>query len=511
MFNDVKVYGHRALPWCLATALVGSVHGVHAQDTAAALSLQAVVAQVRELNKDILIKRAEKGIAATGLDRAAAAFQPIASVSVTDGRNRIPSTYEERLSRGTAGLRDPFYLRDGQDYTAGVSQLLPSGAKLEAKSTLSRFITNINQAQPDRPLGAKDNRSFWGLTLTQPLAKDGGVAVTQARGLVAKLDLAVAEHTQSDTESSVVADATMAYYELVLAQQRVGAAHEKIRTGQGLLNQARELARQGRLPETEVWEVENALYRYQAGLSESVHAERERLNRLNTLLMRTADAGAPNWRASDALPAVSPLDAVASDALRRAMENRPDFLMRKKLLEREGVQLVYAQNQALPRIDLVATYGQNGLAYALRTALSPNVLNDNPTWTLGLQMQMPLGENRQGRADVMAAQLRRENALLALKAMEVQIANDIDTSLSMRASALERWTHWQSVAQREQQQLELERSRFAAGRSGMREILMREERAVNARLMQQEQQLAFAKAQVILESTQGTLLQRWPS
>lgn len=510
MVNYVKVCGHRALPWCLATALVGWVNGVHAQDTATALSLQAVVAQVRELNKDILIKRAEKGIAATGLDRAAAAFQPIASVSLTDGRNRIPSTYEERLSRGTAGLRDPFYQRDGQDYTAGVSQLLPSGAKLEAKSTLSRFITNINQ-QDGRPEGAKDNRSFWGLTLTQPLAKDGGVAVTQARGMVAKLDLAVAEHTQSDTESSVVADATMAYYELVLAQQRVGAAHEKIRTGQGLLSQARELARQGRLPETEVWEVENALYRYQAGLSESVHAERERLNRLNTLLMRTAGAGSPVWRASDALPAVSPLDAVASDALRRAMENRPDFLMRKKLLEREGVQLVYAQNQVLPRIDLVATYGQNGLAYALRTALSPNVLNDNPTWTLGLQMQMPLGENRQGRADVMAAQLRRENALLALKALEVQIANDIDTSLSMRASAIERWTHWQSVAQREQQQLELERSRFAAGRSGMREILMREERAVNARLMQQEQQLAFAKAQVVLESAQGILLQRWPS
>jgi outer membrane protein TolC len=127
---------------------------------------------------------------------------------------------------------------------------------------------------------------------------------------------------------------------------------------------------------------------------------------------------------------------------------------------------------------------------------------------MGLQMQIPLGENRQGRADIAAANLRRENALLAIKALEVQIANDIDTSLKMRASAAERWSHWQDVARREQQQLELERKRFSAGRSEMREILMREEKTVNSRLMVLEQQVAFAKAQVILESAQGTLLQR---
>jgi outer membrane protein TolC len=303
--------------------------GVQAQDKPSTLSLQALVSQVRELNKDILTKRAEKDIAATAIDRAAAAFQPVASVTATDGRNRQPSTYEERLSR--PGAVDSFYQRDGQDVTAGVSQLLPTGAKLEAKSSLSRFITNVNQAQPDRPAGAKDNHTFWGLTVTQPLAKDGGVEVTQARGLVAQLDLAVAQHTQSDTESSVVADATLAYYELVLAQHRVSAAHEKIRTGQGLLSQARDLSRQGRLPETEVWEVENSLSRFQAGLSEAMQAERERLNRLNTLLMRAAGAGAPVWRAADPLPEVTIRDAVAAESLSLAMENRPDFLMQKKL------------------------------------------------------------------------------------------------------------------------------------------------------------------------------------
>ena len=502
---------HRYLTLCCVVAMSATplAWGQTSPTEPKVLSLKDLVTQVREANKDIRSKLAEKNIAATGLDRAAAAFQPMASLSATNGHNRLPNTYEEALTRGQAS----YYLRDGQDYSMGVSQLVSTGAKLEAKATLSRFITNINQMAANRPDGAKDNRSFWGLTVTQPLAKDAGTTVTMARTVVAELDLAVADHTQAETESSVVAEAVMAYYDLVQAQHRVAAAQEKILNGQRLLKEARGLFRQGRLPETDVWEVENSLSRFQAGLSEAEQGLRERVNRLNTLVMNATGSDAKAWRASDALPDVSNGLAGwdAGQALRLALNSRSDFLMQKKVLEREGVQLVYAENQSLPRIDLIASYGRNGLAYAASTAFSGATMSEYPTWTVGVQMQIPLGENRQGRADVAAANLRRENALLALKALEVQIANDIDTGLHMRASALERWQQWQEVARREQQQLDLERKRFAAGRSEMREILMREEKSVNSRLMALEQQVAFAKAQVILESAQGILLKRWHS
>lgn len=506
--RNVRMQG--LLPRCLLLVWALGSSAVQAQgndQVTVPLTLKALVSQVREANKDIRSKQTERGIAETGLDRASAAFQPVASVSATNGHNRLPNTYEEALTRGQAS----FYLRDGQDYSAGVSQLLPTGAKVEAKATLSRFITNINQMAVGRPEGAKDNRSYWGVTLTQPLAKDGGYTVTMARTVVAELDLSAADHTQAETESSVVAEATLTYYELVLAQHRVEASREKIRNGERLLAEARALARQGRLPESDVWEVENSLSRFHAGLKEAEQGLRERLNRLNTMVMHSAGAAPAAWRASDSLPDVARVQEDAALAYRVALESRQDFLLQKKLLEREGVQLVYAQNQALPRIDLVASYGRNGLAYSASTAFSGGTMSEYPSWTLGLQVQIPLGENRQGRADVAAANLRRENALIAVKALEVQIVNDIDTGMHMRASAAERWIHWQDVARREQQQLELERKRFVAGRSEMREILMREERSVNSRLMALEQQVAFAKAQVVVESAQGTLLKRWNS
>jgi outer membrane protein TolC len=519
MGQHCESWTQRALPALfLLTALAAACSSAWAQSAAvpapAALSLRELVSQLREVNKDIRSKRAEKDIAATGMDRAAAAFSPMATLSATDGRNRQPNTYEEKLTRDEAS----FYLRDGQDYSVGVSQLLPTGAKIEAKSTLSRFITNINE-KDGRPPGARDNRTFWGLTLTQPLAKDGGTEVTRARTVVAQLDTAVAQHAQAETESSVVAEAVMAYYDLVLAQHRVQAAQEKIRTAQRLLVEARALVRQGRLPESDLLEVENSLSRFQAGLAESVQGQRERQNRLRTLLMSAQEPQAAGWQAVDALPEVDVGKASGTaagaapneQALRLALESRPDYLMQKKVSEREGVQLVYAQNQALPRIDLVASYGRNGLAYSVSNAFGWSAMSEYPTWSIGVQVQVPLGENKMGRADIAAASLRRENALLTLKALEVQIANDIDTSVNLLGSAVQRWSHWHDVARREQQQLEVERKRFASGRSDIREILAREERSINSRLMVLEQQAAYAKAQVVLESAQGILLRRWAS
>lgn len=468
---------------------------------AEALSLRDVVARLREVNRTILSKQAEAGITATGIERADAAFQPQASLGAVRGRSRQKNTFEEELIRQNLGVYD----REGTDYSAGVSTVLPStGAKLEVKSSVSRFITNNNRNDPLRPPGAYDNRSATGVSLTQPLARDAGAEVTQAKLNMARLDTAAAEHAGLDTEASVVAEAILAYHELVFAQQRVDAAQEKITTSTHLLAEARALQRQGRLAQNDVWEVENALGRYKSALSEAVHNQRERSNRLRAMLMLEASVV---LKASDPLPSVEGARPDAAESLRIALSKRDDFQMRKVQAEREGLQLAYARNQKLPRIDLVASYGVNGLEYTTRQALDLGRARDYPGWSLGLQVNVPLGANKQAQADLVAAQLRREDALLALKAIEVQIAADIDTSVALLASMNERWVLWREVAAREAEQLQAERSKFAAGRSDTRELLLRQERVINARLSVMEQQVGLARAGTLLQAAQGTLLE----
>lgn len=471
---------------------------------AEALSLRDVVARLRETNRSILSKQAEAAITATGIERAESAFQPQLNIAALRGVTTQKRTFEEALLQSDRGI----YRREGNDVSVGVSTVVPAtGAKLEVKSALSRFLTN--QPDPQRPSDdAAYNRSTLGFSLTQPLARDAGAEVTQARVNMARLDTVAADHASRDTEISVVAEAILAYHELVFAQQRVSAAQEKINTSTRLLGEAQALRRLGRLAQTEVWEVENALARYRSALSEAIQNQRERSNRLRAMLMM--DPSPTLFRAVDELPAVETTPVDATESLRIALSKRDDYLMRKTQAEREGIQLVYAKNQKLPRIDLVASYGLSGLEFSGRQALEWQRMQNYPAWTLGVQVNVPLGANKQADADLQAALLRREDALLAVKALETQIAVDIDTSAALLTSMTERWTLWREVATREGEQLAAERVKFNAGRSDTRELLLRQERVINARLSVQEQQVGYARARTLLQAAQGLLMERLP-
>lgn len=470
------------------------------------ISLKEFIARVRADNRAILGKRAEKELALTGVDRANAAFQPVLSVSALNSYSNQRNTLEEEFSRNFLDN----YERKGQDYMAAVSGLLPTGAKVELKTSLSRFMTNINRSQGGILEGDYYHRSNYGFSITQPLLKDGGAEVTSAKVRVAELDTRAAEHGRHETEISVVAEAAMAYYELVFAQERVKAAGERVEAGVRLLEQAKTLVAAGRLPQSDIWEVENSLGRYRAALSEARQILLDRSNRLrNFMVLAAHEASEPRLGAAEGLPEQLPAPKSFAESMGEARANRADLLMRKAMLERESVQYDFALNQARPRLDLVANYGKNGLAFTSRDAFSSSNTRDYPNWTFGVQFSIPLGTNLQGQADLKAAAIRRSDAALALRALELAIGNDIETTLSLRESAAERLSLLQDVAGREQKYLELERKRLEAGRSDMREILVREERAINARLGVAEQRLAAVKADLMLQAAQGVLLNRF--
>jgi len=468
------------------------------------LGLPQFVRLVLQANKAVRSKRHEQELADAAVGRAGAIFQPQLEVSAVNGNSRVQNTLEEGLLRQGLGQ----YERKGQDLSAGVSSLLPSGAKVEVKGTMARFLTNINENL--RGSDANDYKTFYGLSVTQPLARDAGVEVTGARVRVAELEAGAARQATADTESSTVADAVLSYHDLGLAQLRLAAWNEKIAMAQRLAGDAQSLARLGRLANTEIWEVDNNLARYRAGASEAQQALVERINKLRGLLLLGASDGWAPLRAADAPPQVSPIRLDLEQDLQTARDKRPDYRMRRLMLEREDVQLTFAQNQMLPRVDLVASYGLNGLAQSAQPSLTLNRTSDFPTWTLGVRLNVPLGENRQAAADLKAAQIRRNDAQLGLKAVESALANDIDSSHAVIRSSIERHRLFAEIADREARLVQALRQRLLAGRSEMRELLISEERVINSRTAMQEQAVAHAKGLTLLALAQGTLLERFP-
>lgn len=458
------------------------------------LSLPAFLQRARQSNKSVAARRSEAEIASTAVQRAQGAFETQATLSSSVGATRQANTKEEELIR-----RGGIYDRESADLSATVSRLLGTGTRIEGKATLSRFLTNVSNDQ--------EYRTYFGVTLTHPLARDSGQEAALARVKVAEAEVAGAQAAARDTEGSTVAESIFAYWDLVLAQHRAAHAAEKVTMGERLLAQAQALRRQGRIPDSQAWDVENDLIRYRAAVVEAQVAQAEAINRVARLLAQALQPGAPGLRAVDPLPDAPRQPPDAQQILARALEARPDLRQRFAALERERIQAGYAANQARPKLDLVASYGVNGGPGSSQAA-SPGFLKDFPSWSLGVQMAMPLGGNQQARADIQAARLRLSEAQRQIDVLRTEIANDVATGLALLAGAAQRWEFWAEISRREERQVQLERQRLESGRSDVRELLFREERAINARMAVVEQQVAWAKADALVEAAQGTLLER---
>jgi len=115
--------------------------------------------------------------------------------------------------------------------------------------------------------------------------------------------------------------------------------------------------------------------------------------------------------------------------LQLAFANRPDFQSALADAEAQDVRLRFAKNQLLPQLDLVASYGLNGLSTTYSEGFNQSLTGHTPSWSVGLTFRVPLG-NIQARAQRDLALAQKEQALLRIKQTELAIGVDIDTVLS---------------------------------------------------------------------------------
>lgn len=134
------------------------------------------------------------------------------------------------------------------------------------------------------------------------------------------------------------------------------------------------------------------------------------------------------------------------------LTNRVELRRQKWQIKSLQLQLMAARSLVRPRLDAVGSYGINGfgdhlLGQTVDVGGQPvnnafgNMTNDDmASWTMGLQMSMPIGF-RQARSQVrnLELQLARANAVLA--SQEKRIAHDISTSIQNIAAS---WTSAQT-------------------------------------------------------------------
>jgi outer membrane protein TolC len=464
------------------------------------LSLTNFTQRVIAYNDSIQMRLLELAVSNRRVKAERGIFEPELFSTIDRVGNRRENTAQQRVSSSYELL----FSELNNVYNGGIEFLVPTGARVRLGYTLQDLANNYQKKYFSLD---EEFQAFAGTSIVQPLLKNGWQMATLANIRLAALASDVAFQEYRRQMMVVLSTAEAAYWDLYLAQEQLRLSQESVALANSILNDVRVSFEVGRSNELDVVQAEAGLALRKSKMSEAEHKLHDAINRLMAFYSGAVVSSNAIIKAVTP-PEIAEVDLNYFTAWTEAFETNPDYLMQRKKLVEEDVRVAYARNQRWPQLDVKASYGLNGLGTTPAGAMEDIEKAGFSSWSIGMEFRFPLAGGIKGRNELAAAKLRKQQAILALKEVEVQIANALDTSLHKVRSAGENVTNYQAVVALNQNLFETELARLQVGRSDSRRVLEVERDLFEAKTAALENLIQYQKATLELELIKGSTLKR---
>ncbi len=467
------------------------------------LSLQEYILQVLEQNQNLAAQRLGYQASLWEQKRESAIFEP--ELVASAGRQYLEreNTVEQERSQSSR-----IFVERTNEYNAGIEGLLPLGTRYRFGTKLENISNSLTSFLSDLDTFEDEFRTFSGFTVTQPLLKDAGTGVTMAKIHLAEAASEIQYQELRRRIMMLIAQAETLYWDLVNAQEQVRMRNESVVAAKQILEDNQARVKAGKMSELEVLQAQAGLAVRQSQREKALQELYAARSRASTLLSELTNLENGNIIAEDKPVVNRQVQEELDDEIRFALENHPDYIAQKKTIEQQQIRLRYAENQRWPQLDLVASYGVNGLGDSPNDAINDITRRDYETWSITLQLRVPLGGNQRSKAEVMANRLHKQQALLGLKNMEIELVNQLKVLHEAVQVARNQLQYYQTVTEFNSELLENELQRLEAGKSDSRKVLELEEDLVESKTAEIESLVSYQKAQVELALNQGRILHR---
>ncbi len=417
------------------------------------LSLQRAIELALRNTLDLEIASFTYEKAAFGIGGAEGAFDPYAQLDLSASRTKTPvvSTFQAGESKvQRANLSFGQFVPTGGSYTLGWTN-----TRTDAPTGFTTFNPSYSS----------------GLTATavQPLLRNFGFTVNRRFVVLARLSRDTFAWDFVRSLQSTVQNVENAYWDLVYAIENLAAKHEALDRAKDLNRITRIKIDVGALAPIDIVQTEVTIAQREQDiiLAEGLIGDAE--DRLKRIMNVTALADWSKPLAPTDRPTAAPFAVDLEAGIRRALETRPEVKQAVVDIESKKVTVAYARNQLLPRLDLSGSLGFNGLGTGPSSVCSDPTLApseciagggtlvplhtsyvdalyeirgfDFPAWTVGLTLNVPIG-NRTARANSAIARtdldLSRTNLALLKENLVVEVraaARSIDTAFRSVAAA----------------------------------------------------------------------------
>jgi outer membrane protein len=507
------------------------------------LGLREALSMALENNKDIEVARENVRMAEFDLLGAQGVYDP--RLNFSSFYERIENPISSFLSGGQNGSTIQ------SDYAGTVrleGQTPKGGGNYRIDFSSSRFTTNNEfvALNPQYP-------SALSFTYTQPLWR--GLKIDQNRRMIqiARKNLSLTDAQFRQRAIDTITNVQRAYWDLVFALRSLQVQRDAVTVAQTQLTHNKRLVQEGTLAPIDIVAAEAQISTYEQGVFSALEEVSRAENLLKHLIAENRSA--PIW--SESIVPSDPVDLQVPtvslpDALQTAMQNRPELQQSNVVKEINEIDQRFYKNQTKPEVDLVGTYGINGLAGAVSTAgvnpftasslqvrqrvdqlselagldplpvvppqtFSPDLLggygaslqnllaNRYGNFRVGVQISLPL-RNRTAEAQLGRSLVEGERIATQREQLEQAIQVDVRNALQSMRSAESRLRAAVATREANEQQFASEQRKLDAGQSTTFLVLERQTALTTARGLELKAQTDVNKAIADLQRATGNAL-----
>ena len=467
------------------------------------LSLQQALALGLQYNFDLQVSRLNVERADAGIMGEEGRFDVLAELG-------LGIRGEERPVASTV-IAEDLVSTDQASAEAALSKTFATG--LETRLSLIGE-SNDTDALADRLDPAY--RTYLVLDFTQPLLKDMGIDINTTSLQIARTRQQQAALGYLGRAQQLAAEIELAYLDLVQADEEYRYAILARDLAQELLDGNQRKFNAGLVPVTEVNEARSA----KAGREENMLLTEQQVTLARNQLIELIEQGEAqlpqSWQAD--LPEVT--DEKSPDlvnALATGLKKRPDLQQARLEIESRKIALVYADNQRLPRLDLEASLGVNGLSGNgdntkydgdWHRSASRALEQDGTSWYAGLRFSVPL-QNRTAKAQYRDAAAQDKQSIYRLRRAEISAETTIRSAHAVLDLGEERLEVAKRYADLAQTTLDQETRRLQEGLSNTFRVLTFQNALVDAKIREVSAKTDYYRAQTSLYEAMGTNLERY--
>ena len=437
------------------------------------LTLQEATTRALERNLELAVERLNPQTFDLNIARIRAAYQPLATSQFNQRAVVQPPT--NQLNGGN------IVQNDTTDYNAGISQLLPWGGG----DVLFNFN---NRKQVTSNIFANFNPTFtsnFNFAYTQPLLRGFLIDNNRQQLRVTALNREISEIQLRGTIATTLASVRNAYWELLYAIEAVEVVRGSLTLAEKLVEDNQTRVEIGTMAPLDVVQAQAEAATRRQVLAQAEATWRTAELALKRLIVNGTDD--PLWRASlnpADRPVFAPEPLDVEGAVRKALEARTDLEQARRQISANDTTMRFMSNQTLPALDLVTSYGAQGLGGtqfirqgsglgstvvgtvpggygdALRTLTG----RDYPVWNVQLNMSYPIGGSA-ADANYARARIQLSQSTAQLRALELQVATDVTNAALQVENGLTRYQAAAVARELAETRLGAEQSRFEVGLS----------------------------------------------